>query len=74
MKESFITKNIQMNTGMFEIKQHLLILAHFHSKCRPIRTNFPSKADSELLGKTKFLDTHSTLKRPKLDTFQVDSG
>ena len=63
-----------MCTGMFEIKQHSLLLAHFDSKNRPTRTNIPSKADPELSGETQYFNKYSTLGVPKLDKHQVDLG
>ena len=66
--------NFKMCTGTFEIKQHSLLLAHFDSKYRPTRTNFPSKADPELPGKMQYFNKYSTLGIPKLDTHQEDLG
>ena len=70
-----MTMNIKMYSGMFEIKQSLLLhSSNSYSKYRPKRTNFPSNTDPELFGKTQYLNEYSTLGRPKLDTHQVDLG
>ena len=66
--------NIKMCTGMFKIKQHSLLLAHFDSKYRPTRTNFPYNAGTELTRKKQHLNEYSTHSIPKLDKHQVDLG
>ena len=63
--------NIKMCTGMFEIKQHSLLLAHFDSTYRATRTNFPYNAGT---GKKQHFNEYSTHSIPKLDKHQVDSG
>ena len=73
-KESLITINIKRNTGMYEIKQNSLSHSNSYSTCRLTRTNFPSKADQELPGKTQYFNKYLTLGIPKLDKHQVDSG
>ena len=63
--------NTKIYSGMFEIKQHLLLLTHFHSKYRFTRTNFPYNAGT---GKKQHFNEYSTHSIPKLDEHQVDLG
>ena len=66
--------NTKMYLGMFEIKQHSFVLAHFHSTYRPTRNNFPYGNGAELPRKTQYFNKYSTHSIPKVNKHQVDSG
>ena len=75
VRKSLMTMNIKMYSGMFEIKQSLLLhYSNSYSKYRPKRTNFPSNTDPELFGKTQYFNKYSTHSISKLDAHQVDLG